>query len=327
MCCGAGLRKEFSRHTQLMSRESAIIQLMLAHGIGRKTLSTLLNRLTAENYPPQEFVAAPADELTRNYNLKAETVKSLKESKDMACELADQLALHEVTMLLRDSKAYPTRLARLPGNIAPPVVFTKGDTSILERKGVGFCGARSASRTICDMVQKSAAVLGERGINVIGGYAFGVDLAAHLGALTASGVTTFILATGILHFSLKTVLRDSATHSEFLVISEFSPRLGWSVANAMQRNWTICGLADAIVIADPGTSGGTFEAGKVALTLGRHLFITHADDSLRDDSGYDYFVSRGAKPIRFDSDRTPDLTELFKSVEKDQTSLGQISLM
>lgn len=300
---------------------------MLAYGIGPRTLATLLDRLAAECYPLQEFVAAPADDLTRNYNLKAETVKSLKDSKDVACELADQLALHEVTMLLRDSKAYPTRLARLPGNIAPPVVFTKGDTSILERKGVGFCGARSASWTICEMVEKSAAVLGERGFNVIGGYAFGIDVAAHLGALTSGGVTTFILATGILHFSLKTVLRDVVARSEFLVISEFSPQLGWSVANAMQRNWTICGLADVIVIADPGTSGGTFEAGKVALTLERPLFISDTDKALRDDSSFDYFVNRGARPIRSDSHGIPDLTELLRAIEREQPPLGQISLL
>jgi DNA processing protein len=311
----------------LISRESAILQLVLARGIGRKTLATLLDRLVAESYPVQEFVAAPANDLIQNYHLKPETVDSLKESRVTAGELADQLEAHEVTMLLRNSEAYPTRLVRMAGNTAPPVIFVKGDASLLERRAVGFCGARSASRTICDMVQKSAAVLGKRGFNVIGGYAFGVDIAAHLGALMSGGVTTFVLATGILHFSLKTVLREQVAHSEFLVISEFSPRLGWSVANAMQRNWTICGLADAIVIADPGTSGGTFEAAKVAMTLERPLFIIDAQETLRDDSGYDHFVTRGTKVIRSDSHGNPDLVELFKSLQREQTPLGQISLM
>ena len=310
-----------------MSRESAILQLMLAHGIGRRTLATVLDRLAAECYPVQDFVATPAEDLTKDYNLKPEAVKSLKNSRDLACELADELAVHEVTMLLRDSKAYPPRLVRLAGNMAPPVIFIKGDASILERRAVGFCGARSAPQTICDMVQKSAAVLGERGFNVIGGYAFGIDVAAHLGALTSGGVTTFILATGILHFSLKTVLQDVVARSEFLVISEFSPRLGWSVANAMQRNWTICGLADVIVIADPGTSGGTFEAGKVALTLERPLFISDTDKALRDDSSFDYFVNRGARAIRSDSHGIPDLTELLRAIEREQPPLGQISLL
>ena len=58
-----------------------------------------------------------------------------------------------------------------------------------------------------------------------------------------------------------------------IVVSEYMPRLPWFARNAMQRNRTLCGLSNAVVVIESGLKGGTFEAGKAALALRRPLFV------------------------------------------------------
>jgi len=66
----------------------------------------------------------------------------------------------------------------------------------------------------------------------------------------------------------------------------------------MQRNQTVCGLSEALVVIEAGTSGGTFEAGKLALRLKMPLFVADYAEPAASAAGNDYFLARGARPLR-----------------------------
>ena len=68
-------------------------------------------------------------------------------------------------------------------------------------------------------------------------------------------------------------MADLLTEANSVVVSEFPPKLPWSVGNAMQRNRTICGLVHAMIVIEAGTTGGTWAAGQAALELGVPLFV------------------------------------------------------
>ena len=311
-----------------MNNEVAVLQLVLAKGVGQRTLSRLLARLRLENYSVSDFVDAPISEMTDAFGLKPESAGSIKAVRDDALVLVEELDHFSVRSLVLGTGEYPSYLSESLGKFAPPVLFAAGDMSVLERKGVGFCGSRKATERSCRVIGACARGFSRQGYNVVSGYAFGVDLAAHYGALEGGGVTTFVMATGILHFRPKKVVADLLREDNFLVLSEFSPKLGWSVQNAMQRNRTIIGLAQVMVLAEAGSNGGTFEAGKTTLELQRPLFVIDTPDSKQQSEGDRLFLQRGAKLLRVSENETPILDGVaaqLKSARPNQCS-KQISL-
>lgn len=308
-----------------MNRDTAVLQLMLAQGMGAKTLMRLMSRLADEQYPVEEFVMAPLSELTEVYGIKPEVAESIKNNQDKANQLSEELDGHDINMLVKGSSKYPAHLPQVAGDTAPPVLFVKGDLAILEKKAVGFSGPRKASQESCRFVSNYAAALAEVGVNVIGGYASGVDLAAHFGAMSAGGATTIVLATGIMNFKLKDDVKQVVTEDNHLVISQFFPRQRWTVYNAMQRNRTICGLADAVIVVEPGLKGGTFDAGKTALELQLPLFVAEFSDASGTTDGNRYFLERGARVLTRDAENKADLTDVFQVLEKEDVVVAQTS--
>jgi DNA protecting protein DprA len=202
------------------------------------------------------------------------------------------------------------------------LLFARGNIKLLAEKAVGFCGSRKASQKGLAVAGECAAELAKRRINVISGYAHGVDLAAHRSALEAGGVTTFVLAEGILHFRIKSDVKDLITEDNHVVVSEYMPRLPWLARNAMQRNKTICGLSNAVVVIESGLKGGTFEAGKTALLLRRPLFVAEYAQPAESAEGNAYFLRQGARFLR-KKNGAAYIEELFQAVKKDEADIHQ----
>jgi DNA protecting protein DprA len=217
---------------------------------------------------------------------------------------------------------YPERLLKTLKEQAPLLLFARGNIKLLAEKAVGFCGSRKASEKGLAVAGECSRELAKRHINVISGYAHGVDLAAHRSALEAGGTTTFVLAEGILHFKIKSDVKNLLTADNHVVISEYMPRLPWLARNAMQRNTTICGLSNAVVIIESGLKGGTFEAGKTALSLRRPLFVAEFAQPAESAEGNDYFLREGARFLR-KKNGAAYLEELFQAVEKDEADVPQ----
>jgi predicted Rossmann fold nucleotide-binding protein DprA/Smf involved in DNA uptake len=157
----------------------------------------------------------------------------------------------------------------------------------------------------------SASLLGARGVNVVSGYAAGVDLAAHRAALEAGGVTTVVLAEGIVHFRAKREIKGLLGDDNYVVVSEYSPRLPWNARQAMQRNNTIIGLSDALIVIESGATGGTRACGEAAMQLGRPLFVADYAVPANSAEGNKVFLDRGATALRGDRQGRPNLGKVF----------------
>lgn len=278
----------------------AVLQLMLTQGLGAKTLWRLLVRLGAEGQSPADVVNSAANDVVRQFSLKPDVALGIPTTRDNALRLYEELARHEIRVLAVGSSEYPSRLRQVLGETAPPVLFAHGNLDLLECQAVGFCGSRKASELGLKTTRGYARAIAESGITVVSGYAHGVDLAAHSGAMEGGGTTVLVLAEGILRFKMKADLGDLVSDSNYVVVSEFPPHLGWIARNAMQRNRTICGLSDAVILVESGMTGGTFAAGETALELRRPLFVISYGDSEPRVEGNEHFLARGALPLRPD---------------------------
>jgi DNA processing protein len=294
-----------------MDFNMAILRLVLAPGLGSKTLRRLLRRLESEGISPDDFVRFSGSDLAGDYGLAGLTTASIEKNQGEAQLVAEELERHEVQMVVRGFSDYPERLEITLGEASPPVLFVRGDLSILDRKGVAFCGSRRASSETCRLIQNCAAELADNGFNVIAGYSAGVDLSAHYAAVSRGGVTTCVLPTGILHFRLRSDLAESLEYGNHLIISQFPPAVGWHVYNAMQRNYTVCGLADVVIVAEPGSSGGTFEAAMAAVKLSRPVFLADQSTHPEVSAAKGLLAGQGAKRLQRRTETDVDLMEVY----------------
>jgi len=297
-----------------MMNDKDILTLLLTKGLGPKSIGRIIDMSSFENNSSWDISAIGPDEITSQFKIKYDIAKEVHNTIVKAEALLDDLQQNNIKILVRGREEYPKALENALGLDAPPILFAKGALNILNKKAVGFCGSRNASEKGIAVAQECASELAKRDITAVSGYAHGVDMAAHKAALESGGSTVFVLAEGILHFKLKREVKDLVTDENHLVISEFLPRLPWIARNAMQRNKTICGLSNAVVIIESGVTGGTFEAGKAALELKKPLFVVEYTQPAASAEGNSYFLGCGATALRKKNGQA-NLENLFKAVE------------
>lgn len=210
----------------------------------------------------------------------------------------EKLIESNVSVIKITDEAYPQVLSHRLKKSAPPVLFAKGNFDLLKRSMVGFCGSRKASQKGLEAAKDCANQLAAKGVNVVSGYAAGVDQAVHVGALDVGGVTTAVIAEGILHFTIRKNLNELWDWSRVLVLSEFYPDKTWASYNAMQRNATIVGLSAAMVLIEAAEKSGSEHAGSLALKVGVPLFATVFNDMSNHASGNESLLRQGAIPLK-----------------------------
>ncbi len=311
---------------QTQSIEFVAFCLQAAPGVGASTLRMVLKRLAQERLAPEALFQLDDHDLLLRFGLKPSAVAALREPCDETLETWQRLKAESVKILVWGQAAYPTRLYTLLRDTAPPLLFLVGGLDSFGRPAVGFCGSRRASEKGLRVARDCAHLLAKQQINVVSGYAHGVDLAAHRAALEAGGTTTVVLPEGILHFRVKSEIRDLLSAGDFsriAVVSEFPPGLPWRAHNAMARNRTICGLSHALVVIESGPDGGTFEAGKAALKLGEPLFCIEYAETPPEAAGNPYFLKHGAFSLRRAPNGEPNLSRLMSVVREGGRNFGQ----
>ena len=109
--------------------------------------------------------------------------------------LRERAAAARIDSICRCQATYPARLRALGS--PPAVLYVAGGlTRFLEIAGedpVAIVGARKASPYGIEVARSLGQALGRSGVTVISGMAFGIDSAAHAGALSAGAPTIAVL--------------------------------------------------------------------------------------------------------------------------------------
>jgi DNA protecting protein DprA len=294
----------------MKSDATAVLQLMTTRGVGPRTLDRVFGALATEGLDLTDLLREPPQHWER-FGLKPTLAEAIFRAAPEAERLRDYLGQQDISILIKGTASYPVRL-REAKEFGPPVLFVRGNRTLLDRSAVAFCGSRNASERGLRLTEVVASALARQRVNVVSGYANGVDLAAHRASLRAGGETTIVLAEGILRFQPKPEVADCLDEERYLLLSEFAPRQAWSVGNAMQRNGTILALADVVLVVEAGMTGGTFAAAELAMKEGRPLFVVDFDSPPPSADGNQHFLARGAKRVPAPATGEPDLTDLLR---------------
>ena len=157
--------------------------------------------------------------------------------------------------VMKGEERYPSRLLVL-GN-PPQALWVRGKLPAQERPSVALVGARAATGTGCVRARTLAFDLARRGFFVISGGAFGIDAAAHEGALDANVPTFAILGCGV-----DVVYPDR--HAQLFaritvqggLLSEYAPGTPPRARQFPARNRIIAALADAVIVVEAAHRSG-----------------------------------------------------------------------
>lgn len=249
----------------------------------------------------QAFFAADLKRRAEVCSLQPDTLQKLEQAQEkLAAQafLVEQLAHASISLLTLFDSAYPRSLkSALRRNHTPPVLFYMGNAHILERLTIAIIGSRNAGERSLAFTRGVARSLAEQGVNVISGNARGVDQSAYEGAISGDGQTTVVLPQGIRTLSGAKIrgLLPKIQAGKVLLLSQFHPDASWVVSRAMERNKVVTGLAQAVIVAESDSKGGTWDGANSALEQKRPLYVCQQDGATLPGNGL--LLQRGANVL------------------------------
>jgi DNA processing protein len=135
---------------------------------------------------------------------------------------------------------------------------------------ISMVGARACTGYGAHVAGSLAAELARTGVPIVSGAAFGIDAAAHRGALAVNGVTVAVLACGIDQVYPRTHdLLLAAIKERGAVVSELSPRSTPTRFRFLHRNRLIAALGAGTVVVEAAKRSGSLVTARLANDLGR----------------------------------------------------------
>lgn len=158
----------------------------------------------------------------------------------------------------------------------PHCLWVRGDVDLAEicARSVALVGARAATPYGLDQAGTIAAGLTGRRFTIISGAAFGIDAAAHRGALAAGGRTVAVLACGIdrPYPAAHADLLAAIVASDGSVVTQLPPGAAPYRSRFLERNRLIAALARGTVVVEAALRSGSLntagEAAKLARPIG-----------------------------------------------------------
>ncbi|RKS77356.1 DNA processing protein [Motilibacter peucedani] len=170
---------------------------------------------------------------------------------------------------------WPTGLDAL-GTTRPLGLWVRGRGSLRElaERSVAVVGARACTAYGEHVASSLSAELVSRGWSVVSGAAFGIDAAAHRGALAAGGPTLAVLACGVdLAYPRAHDTLLARVAEDGLVVSEYPPATPVTRGRFLDRNRLLAALTRGTVLVEAGLRSGSRSTVKHARSLNRPVLV------------------------------------------------------
>nr|WP_285757902.1 DNA-processing protein DprA [Nocardiopsis ansamitocini] len=236
-----------------------------------------LMRTLLEHHPPELIWSAlragspllsTADDPAKAARLRRWQAKAKEVDTDVLLTLAAEAGIR---LVVPSDPEWPSQLESL-GPTRPCALWVRGAHDLRNAclRSVAVVGARAATAYGLHVAGELSHTLSERGWSVVSGGAYGIDGAAHRGALAGSCATVVVLACGLDvgyprgHDRLFTDIAERG-----VLVSEHPPGAVPTRKAFLVRNRIIAALTPGTVVVEAGTRSGAINT------------ATHARDLLR----------------------------------------------
>lgn len=232
-----------------------------------------------------------------------------------------------IKLICLGDKEYPYRLAECYD--APLVLHSMGNADLNARHIVSIVGTRHASEYGKDLCANFVTDLAKfaPGTLIVSGLAYGIDVCAHRAAIKAGLPTIGVLAHGLDRIypgahraTAKQMLENGGLLTEFMSGMEPFP------SNFLQRNRIVAGMADATVVVESASKGGSLVTASLALGYDRDCFAFPGRVNDQYSQGCNELMSRNRAALitsayDFVEAMNWEVTTAKKSAEERQTEL------
>ena len=224
------------------------------------------------------------------------------------------------------------RAEPVQGRGGPPLgLWVKGPLRLDAacRRAAAVVGSRSATTYGASVASDLAAHLADQ---VVSGAAFGIDQAAHRGALATKGPTVAVLACGVdraypaAHRNLLDYIADTG-----LVVAEVAPGCAPTKVRFLSRNRIIAALSQGTVVVEAAVRSGALNTANWALRLHRVLMGVPGPVTSAPSEGVHelvrqrdaVLVTRGEHVLELLSPSGSFLTSPSRGPERPEDALGE----
>ena len=252
-------------HNQLI----AAYLLTLLDGIGRRKAYRIWHEADLKEQYMNCF--------DRNFKTLPGWAKGLKtsdfiDSKNLSENIINEHINHQCNVLLIGSDYYPSALSQVVD--APLVLFSKGNVQQYNDKNIAVVGTRTPSSYGRDNAILSARYFAEHNINVVSGYAYGIDIEAHKAAISVGGTTTAVLGSGLGNLYPK---QHQKYAEQIMEQGSFLSELPYNALpdrmNFPSRNRLVAAMSSATLVVESKVKGGSLITAKLAFDYNKEVFV------------------------------------------------------
>ena len=191
-----------------------------------------------------------------------------KLQKVNAEKLEEEIARAGAELLTPGHEYWPSAVDELA---APPIgLLVKGNLDALTFDSLAIVGTRNPTPYGIRIAGDFAAGFADRGWSITSGGAYGIDTAAHKGALVAEGPTIAVIASGI---DVEYLLGNSRLFAEILengaIVSESLPGVPALPHRFLTRNRLIAAMSRSTLVVEAAFRSGSLRTARDAAELMR----------------------------------------------------------
>jgi DNA processing protein len=192
---------------------------------------------------------------------------------DLAEELKDKTERHDFRTLTVNDALFPQFLKAIP--YASPVLYVKGNISLLDTKTIAVVGTRELSQNNVEDAESCLERLLKKGYTIVSGLAEGCDALAHKYAVRHNGSTIAVLGTPLdRSYPKENKKLQEEIAKNHLLISQYPIGLRPFPSYFAHRNITTVGLSkEGVVVIEAPDSSGTQHAIKECVKTKKPLYV------------------------------------------------------
>ncbi|WP_425555598.1 DNA-processing protein DprA [Kitasatospora kazusensis] len=228
----------------------------------------------------------------------------------------ERVRLHSGRFIIPGDTEWPSQLDDL-GDGRPVGLWVRGTGSLrlLALRSVAVVGARACTAYGAHVAGELTAQLAERGWVVVSGAAYGIDAAAHRGALAVGGLTLGVLACGVdMAYPPGNAELISRIAGQGLLISELPPGEHPNRFRFVLRNRVIAALTRGTVVVEAALRSGALSTARRARDLNRHTMGVAGPVTSELSAGVHALIRSGAATLVTDA---AEIGELIGAIGDD----------